>query len=106
MTAFWYIAPCRLVEVNRRFRRRENLKCRMYFSFIDFVKFPENPDLLLLLPNTIRLRHLFMCPFIEAVVCIVTNLLVLFHNGSLLHSEFNTQLLIVVHNSSRILTHV
>jgi ankyrin repeat protein len=31
---------------------------------------------------------------------------VLFHNGSLLHSKFNTQLLITVHNSSRILTHV
>jgi hypothetical protein len=26
------------------------------------------------------------------------------HNGSLLHSEFNIQLLITVHNSSRILT--
>jgi hypothetical protein len=30
---------------------------------------------------------------------------VLFHNGSLLHSKFNTQLLITVHNSSGILTH-
>jgi hypothetical protein len=37
---------------------------------------------------------------------IVTNSLVLFHNGSLLHSKFNTQLLITVHNSPRILTHV
>jgi hypothetical protein len=29
-----------------------------------------------------------------------------FHNGSLLHSQFSTQLLITVHNSSRNLTHV
>jgi hypothetical protein len=36
----------------------------------------------------------------------VTNSQVLFHNGSLLHSKFNTQLLITVHNSSRILTQV
>jgi hypothetical protein len=28
------------------------------------------------------------------------------HNGNLLHSEFSTQLLITVSNSSRILTHV
>jgi hypothetical protein len=34
---------------------------------------------------------------------IVISSQVLFHNGSLLHSEFNTQLLITVHNSS---THV
>jgi hypothetical protein len=34
----------------------------------------------------------------------VTNSQVLFHNGSLLHSMFNTQLLLTVHNSSRILT--
>jgi hypothetical protein len=31
---------------------------------------------------------------------------VLFHDGTLLHSQFNTQLLITVHNSSRIRTHV
>jgi hypothetical protein len=31
---------------------------------------------------------------------------VLFHDGSLLHSQFNTQLLITVHNSSRIIPHV
>jgi hypothetical protein len=31
-------------------------------------------------------------------VYIVTNSQVLFHNGSLLHSKFNTQLLITVHN--------
>jgi hypothetical protein len=37
---------------------------------------------------------------------IVTNSQVLFHSGSLLHSKFNTQLLITVHNSSRILTQV
>jgi hypothetical protein len=37
---------------------------------------------------------------------IVKNSQVLFHNGSLLHSKFNTQPLITVHNSSRILTHV
>jgi hypothetical protein len=37
---------------------------------------------------------------------IVISSRVLFHNGSLLHSEFNTQLLITVHNSSTILTHV
>jgi hypothetical protein len=37
---------------------------------------------------------------------IVTNSHVLFHNGSLLHSMFNTHLLITVHNSSRILTQV
>jgi hypothetical protein len=37
---------------------------------------------------------------------IVTYSWVLFHNGSLLHSKFNTQLLITVHNSSRILTQV
>jgi hypothetical protein len=37
---------------------------------------------------------------------IVKNSQVLFHDGSLLHSKFNTQLLITVHNSSRILTHV
>jgi hypothetical protein len=36
----------------------------------------------------------------------VTNSQVLFHNGSLLHSQFNTQLLITVHNSSRIRTQV
>jgi hypothetical protein len=36
----------------------------------------------------------------------VTNSQVLFHNGSLLHSKFNTQLLITVYNSSRILTQV
>jgi hypothetical protein len=35
----------------------------------------------------------------------VTNSQVLFHDGSLLHSQFNTQLLITVHNSSRILIH-
>jgi hypothetical protein len=37
---------------------------------------------------------------------IVTNSQVIFHNGSLLHSMFNTQLLTTVHNSSRILTQV
>jgi hypothetical protein len=37
---------------------------------------------------------------------IVTNSQVLFHNGNLLHSKFNTQLLITVHKSSRILTQV
>jgi predicted P-loop ATPase/GTPase len=37
---------------------------------------------------------------------IVTNSQVLFHNGSLLHSKFSTQLLITVHNSSTILTQV
>jgi gas vesicle protein len=31
---------------------------------------------------------------------------VLFHNGSVLHSMFNTQLLITINNSSTILTHV
>jgi hypothetical protein len=39
-------------------------------------------------------------------VNIVISSQVLFHNGSLLHSQFNTQLLITVHNSSRNLTHV
>jgi hypothetical protein len=34
----------------------------------------------------------------------VTNSQVLFHDGTLLHSQFNTQLLITVHNSSRIRT--
>jgi hypothetical protein len=29
-----------------------------------------------------------------------------FHDGTLLHSQFNTQLLITVHNSSSLLTHV
>jgi hypothetical protein len=37
---------------------------------------------------------------------IVISLQVLFHDGSLLHSMFNTQLLITINNSSRILTHV
>jgi hypothetical protein len=37
---------------------------------------------------------------------IVTDSQVLFHDGTLLHSQFNTQLLITVHNSSRNLTHV
>jgi hypothetical protein len=36
----------------------------------------------------------------------VTNSRVLFHNGSLLHSEFNTQSLITIGNAPRILTHV
>jgi hypothetical protein len=36
---------------------------------------------------------------------IVTNSQVLFHDGTLLHSKFNTQLLITISNSSRILTH-
>jgi hypothetical protein len=40
------------------------------------------------------------------IVYIVISSQVLFHDGSLLHSQFNTQLLITVHNSSRILTHV
>jgi hypothetical protein len=31
---------------------------------------------------------------------------VLFHDGSLLHSKFNTRPLITISNSSRILTHV
>jgi hypothetical protein len=35
---------------------------------------------------------------------IVISSQVLFHDGSLLHSELNTQLLITVHNSSRNLT--
>jgi hypothetical protein len=39
-------------------------------------------------------------------VHIVISSQVLFHDGSLLHSQFNTQLLITVHNSSRFLTHV
>jgi hypothetical protein len=42
--------------------------------------------------------------FYAFVYYIVTNSQVLFHNGSLLHSKFNTQPLITVHNSSRILT--
>jgi hypothetical protein len=37
---------------------------------------------------------------------IVISSQVLFHNGSLLHSEFNIQLLNTVDNSSTILTHV
>jgi hypothetical protein len=37
---------------------------------------------------------------------IVMNSQVLFHDGTLLHSKFNTQLLIAVHNSSRIRTQV
>jgi hypothetical protein len=37
---------------------------------------------------------------------IVISSQVLFHNGSLLHSQLNTQLLITVHNSSGNLTHV
>jgi hypothetical protein len=37
---------------------------------------------------------------------IVISSQVLFHDGSLLHSMFNTQLLITVHNSSIVLTHV
>jgi hypothetical protein len=46
--------------------------------------------------------------FLFSVMCIyiVTNSRVLFHDGSLLHSKFNTQLLIKISNSSRILTHV
>jgi hypothetical protein len=39
-------------------------------------------------------------------VNILTNSRVLFQNGSLLHSKFNTQPLITISNSSRILTHV
>jgi hypothetical protein len=37
-------------------------------------------------------------------VNIVISSRVLFHDGSLLHSRLNTQLLITVHNTSRILT--
>jgi hypothetical protein len=37
---------------------------------------------------------------------IVTNSQVLFHDGSLLHSKFNTQSLIKIRNASRILRHV
>jgi hypothetical protein len=37
---------------------------------------------------------------------IVKNSQVLFHDGSLLHSKFNTQPLITISNSTRILTHV
>jgi hypothetical protein len=44
------------------------------------------------------------CTFMFDVIVISSQ--VLFHNGSLLHSQFNTQLLITVHNSSRNLTHV
>jgi hypothetical protein len=39
-------------------------------------------------------------------VYIVTSSQVLFHDGSLLHSMFNTQLLITINNSSTILTQV
>jgi hypothetical protein len=39
-------------------------------------------------------------------IYIVTNSQVLLHDGTLLHSQFNTQLLITVHNSSRIRTQV
>jgi hypothetical protein len=39
-------------------------------------------------------------------IYIVISSQVLFHDGSLLHSMFNIQLLITVHNSSRNLTHV
>jgi hypothetical protein len=37
---------------------------------------------------------------------IVISSQVLFQDGSLLHSRLNTQLLITINNSSRILTHV
>jgi hypothetical protein len=54
-----------------------------------------------------RTRHSYVRKISPcAIVDIVTNSQVLFHNGSLLHSKFNTQLLITVHNSSRILTHI
>jgi hypothetical protein len=43
-----------------------------------------------------------MCPYEN----IVTNSRVLFHDGTLLHSKFNTLQLNTVNNSSRILTHV
>jgi hypothetical protein len=39
-------------------------------------------------------------------IYIVIRSRVLFHNGSLLHSQLSTKLLITVHNSSRILTRV
>jgi hypothetical protein len=52
------------------------------------------------------IHHLWAWVRIPLLTPVVTNSQVLFHNGSLLHSKFNTQLLIAVRNSSRILTHV
>jgi hypothetical protein len=43
--------------------------------------------------------------FVSCVYIVISSQ-VLFHDGSLLHSKFNTQHLITVHSSSRILTHV
>jgi hypothetical protein len=46
-----------------------------------------------------------ICKTFVILECIVTNLRVLFHDGTLLHSKFNTQLLITVSNFSRIPAH-
>jgi hypothetical protein len=54
----------------------------------------------------IWLKYKFSHILIFLTLYIVISSQVLFHNGSLLHSQFNTQLLITVHNSSRNLTHV
>jgi predicted RNA methylase len=51
-------------------------------------------------------RFIFDPSLSQKNVHIVISSQVLFHDGSLLPSMFNTQLLITVHNSSRILTHV
>jgi hypothetical protein len=65
------------------------------------------PTLLFSLFQQMKLRYPESnSSFIPYILHIVTNSQVLFHNGSLLHSKFNTQLLITVHNSSRILTQV
>jgi hypothetical protein len=49
---------------------------------------------------SIKFRDSALKMFAIPGIYIVTNSQVLFHDGSLLHSKFNTQLLITVHSSS------
>jgi hypothetical protein len=53
-------------------------------------------------PLSISFHRYSICIY----VVIVINSQVLFHNGSLLHAQFNTQLLITIKNSSKNLTPV
>jgi hypothetical protein len=58
----------------------------------------------------VKIMKLLIVHFVQLVqnsyIYIVTSSQVLFHDGTLLHSKLNTQLLITVHNSSRIPTQV
>jgi hypothetical protein len=68
----------------------------------------HNHTLIQLMNFVLKITNIYIVRTYEGTLDnnIVTNSQVLFHDGSLLHSQLNTQPLITVHNSSRILTHV